>query len=619
MKPRFTVFIWSICLLISSLSMAQNVAGTWLGVTYPSDPKIAIFNYFVEMTQNGTVIGGTAQTANPSVPFGGLAYMKGSFNNPKLAFKESNKDGNTNDNGVCYWDMKLTYDPVNETLTGTYDNIINSPYCSMAGSGKVELYRIVLKSGSKFCADEAVKLVVTGKNIRWYDSEKKNKLVATGNTFDTKLTKTTTFYITQTLYNSESPPIPIVVEVTNPEITNIKTTSANCKKTDGIIEITGSGSAALQYSIDGTTFQNNGLFRNLAAGNYKITIKDGTCVSQKPSSLDQLPPPKINDVKIQSPKCSSANGEISIAAFGFSTPLTYSIDGINFQNTATFKNVKPGTYNATVRDAGGCQDSKAVVFVLGIVPQISSAVATPTTCGKDNGAVAIKTSGGVGAVQFSLDSVVFQANGSFMNLKSGDYKIIVRDADGCSESKNVSIAPSSAPKITQIVPQKLNCNEPDGQLQIEATAVTPLRYSIDGAVFQNSNSFGSLFAGVYNVAVKDALNCEATQKFSLVDRCQSVVFLPSSFSPNGDGTNDTFTVQFPFKNLKVKRFLVFNRWGTVIYDKADFTILPGESIWDGKVTGEIQSLPSGAYPFQLQVEFQDGTPFQYQQTIDLIK
>ena len=619
MKPHFTVFFGSICLLINSLGVAQNVAGTWLGVTYPTDPKIAIFNYFVEMTQNGTVIGGTAQTANPSVPFGGLAYMKGTFTNPKLTFKESNKDGNTNDNGICYWDMKLTYDSVNETLIGTYDNIVNLPYCNLPGSGKVELYRIVLKSGNKFCADEAVKLVVTGKNIRWYDSERKTRLVATGNTFDTKLSLTTTFYITQTLYNSESPPIPIKVEIVNLSIPLINTTSANCKKTDGIIEIVGSGGANLQYSIDGITFQNSGLFKNVAAGDYKITVKDGNCIVQKPSSVAQLPPPKINDIKIQAPQCSAANGEISIVAFGFSTPLSYSIDGLSFQANSVFKNIKPGTYTATVRDAGGCQDNKAVIFAAGIAPKISSLVVTPTTCGKDNGAATAKANGGMGAVQFSLDSVAFQANGSFANLKAGDYKIIVRDESGCTTAQNVKIAASAAPKITQIVPQKQNCNEPDGQLKIEAAADTPLRYSLDGAVFQNSNSFGNLFAGVYKVVVTDALNCETVQQFSLADKCQLVVFLPSSFSPNNDGLNDTFTVQFPFKNLKVRQFFVFNRWGTVIYNKSDFVISSGESLWDGKVTGELQTLPSGAYPFQLQVEFQDGTPFQYQQTIDILK
>lgn len=247
-------FIWVFAGI--NVVFCQNFSGYWLGVTYPSNPNQLVYNYFANFTQTGATLGGTSQTANPNVPFGGLAYVKGSTTTTKVRFKESDDKGSINTKDVCYWDLDLTYDPVEESLKGTYTNIINPTYCDENGGGKVELYRIVLKSGTKFCKGSPISLRVTGKNIKWYDTDKKGKLLATGNTFVPQISQTTTFYITQTLYNSESPTIPIKVDIVDIVISDAKVTSSTCGKKDGAIALTATGSTGLQYSADGgVTFQ----------------------------------------------------------------------------------------------------------------------------------------------------------------------------------------------------------------------------------------------------------------------------------------------------------------------------------------------------------------------------
>jgi gliding motility-associated-like protein len=614
--------IIGLCLSMSIACQAQNIAGTWLGVTYPTDPNQAVYNYFVNMTQTGTVIGGTAQTANPKVDFGGLAYIKGAFNNPKLTFKESNQSGGINDNLTCYWDVKLTYDPVNESLIGTYDAILNSPYCTDGTGGKMELYRIVLKSGTKFCRGSMAQLNVTGKNIRWYDSAAKTKLLATGNTFSTTLTQTTTFYITQTLYNSESPPIPILVEAIGPVIQDIKTTSASCIKPDGTITITANATdpATLQYGLGtagGIAYQKPNTFANLSAGQYQVTVVSDGCTTTGLATVAQLLAPKIDDIKTVKPTCGAAKGEIAITASGGSSPLTYSIDGTNFQNTGLFKGLGTGTFNVSVKDNQGCPSTKTVVtFAQTTAPKITSVTPTATKCGKDNGTIVVVSSGGTG-VQYSLDSLAFQANGTFANVKAGDYKIVIKDTDNCSASQSVKIGSSIGPKITTIVPSKNECGLADGQLVITATPAAGIQFSIDGSRFQNSSTFGNLLAADYTVTLKDGVGCMESQKYILADNCELVVFLPTAFSPNGDGLNDTFTAQFPFKTLKIVTFTVFNRWGVAIYDKSGFVLSQGEPIWDGLSDG--QAVRSNTYPYKLEVEFADGSRQEYRQTVVVLK
>jgi len=80
------------------------------------------------------------------------------------------------------------------------------------------------------------------------------------------------------------------------------------------------------------------------------------------------------------------------------------------------------------------------------------------------------------------------------------------------------------------------------------------------------------------------------------------LFIPSGFTPNGDGTNDTWhfghTEYYP--NIVVQ---VFDRWGQRVfysrgYDRA--------KEWDGTYNGK--ALPSGTYYFVVRLNDDHGTP-----------
>lgn len=260
------------CFLLLPAGSAQDLSGFWLGVTYPSDPLARIFNYTANFTQSGTSIGGTVQTADTNVVFGGLAYANGQFVGGTLAYREQNQTGNQNDANTCYWDVTLTYDPATESLKGTYVNILNPPFCSQAGGGNVELYRIRLKSGTTYCPDTPVTLEVTGLAIRWYDSPGKTRLLATGNRYATRFAQSTTLYVTQTVYNTESPAVPIAIAVSAPTITDVRTRTESCGK--GTLTATATGGDSLRYSLGGGAFQASSVFNGIATGSYTLTVRD---------------------------------------------------------------------------------------------------------------------------------------------------------------------------------------------------------------------------------------------------------------------------------------------------------------------------------------------------------
>jgi gliding motility-associated-like protein len=76
------------------------------------------------------------------------------------------------------------------------------------------------------------------------------------------------------------------------------------------------------------------------------------------------------------------------------------------------------------------------------------------------------------------------------------------------------------------------------------------------------------------------------------------VFIPNTFSPNGDGMNDLF---YPRGNgiNGIKALRVFNRWGAIVFQKYNYAINDATAGWDGTMNG--QKLPADVYIYDAEV------------------
>ena len=614
LRILFILFILS-----SAVGQAQDVTGFWLGITYTADPNQAQYNYSLDLTQNGSLLSGTTNTARPNSSFGGLAYLSGQITSTGLSFSETDINGSTAVPNICFWRGTLTYNPTNESLTGTYETIPNGTTCKDAESGKVELYRVVVKSDTKFCKGSPVNVVVTGKNIRWYESPVRANPVGQGNTFSPNITQTTTFYLTQTLYNNESPVIPITIEITESEFTATPV-NPDCSSTSGAIALSSVGSTGWQYSLNGGPFQTTPLFGGLVPGTYTVTATNATgCRAQQTVTLTTQSGPTISDLQVTPPRCGSANGEVSVVGVGGKAPLTYSNDyGQTFQSSPLFSKLSGGTYTFRVRDASGCEVNRALSLPETGSMTVLSATGLPTMCGQANGQVSMTTSGGISPVQYSLDNQTFQSTNTFTDLKAGDYTLLARDREGCTVSQTISVAASTGPQLADVQITAEGCGQQNGAILI-STALTPgiTDYSIDGQTFQRTLTFSGLKAGAYVLTTKDSDDCRVTQNVVLPSlNCGNYVNLPTAFSPNADHVNDALTVHFAFSSLAVSRFTVYDRWGAVLYNRTNFELATGDSIWDGQVNG--QAAPAGVYGYHLECQLPDGTQTSYRESVVLL-
>jgi gliding motility-associated-like protein len=91
----------------------------------------------------------------------------------------------------------------------------------------------------------------------------------------------------------------------------------------------------------------------------------------------------------------------------------------------------------------------------------------------------------------------------------------------------------------------------------------------------------------YRLTATTQYGCATTDEINIKMVCESgVVFLPNTFTPNGDGQNDIFYIRGKGINT-VKSFRIYNRWGQVVFERTNFNIEDPTFGWDGKAKGEL--------------------------------
>jgi len=121
----------------------------------------------------------------------------------------------------------------------------------------------------------------------------------------------------------------------------------------------------------------------------------------------------------------------------------------------------------------------------------------------------------------------------------------------------------------------------------------------------------------YSVTATTQWGCVAKDSVKITLQCvQGNVFIPTAFTPNKDGLNDTF---YPLgKGIKiVKRFVIYNRAGQVIFEKANFNLNDKSAGWKGMFNG--YEAPSGVYVYAIELLCDTDETFAQKGTVTLIR
>jgi len=334
----------------------------------------------------------------------------------------------------------------------------------------------------------------------------------------------------------------------------------------------------------------------------------------------------VNVSADQNPPSADAGASFTIDCAGETAPLNgsgsgganliyqwSSVDGhlLSGTNSSTPLIDEAGTYQLLVTNpANGCTDTDAVT----IEPEIPVAFASVVqpTCLDEQGTVQLDSVTGLS------DPILYSLNGSqpgsqnqFVNLAPGTYTLEVTGGNGCSAVATVVVEAPDLVEISLVPTATINLGytyQIDATVNIPDTEIASVHWTPATSLVCDtclSTEAKPLSTTQYDLWVVSKAGCEARGSLLLtVDKTRRI-YGPNIFSPDGDGTNDVFTVfADPFAVLRVRSLQVFSRWGEQVFEQLDFTAGDIATGWDGSFKG--QKLNPAVFVWQAVVEFVDG-------------
>lgn len=126
------------------------------------------------------------------------------------------------------------------------------------------------------------------------------------------------------------------------------------------------------------------------------------------------------------------------------------------------------------------------------------------------------------------------------------------------------------------------------QLQATGTDIYTYSWSPAGTLscVNCSNPVASMsVTTTYIVDVATTHDCLASDSVTIHLYCNtSQIFIPNTFTPNGDGENDVFYPRGTGVNI-INSFRIYNRWGELLFEKDNIRINDASNAWDGTYNG----------------------------------
>jgi gliding motility-associated-like protein len=365
---------------------------------------------------------------------------------------------------------------------------------------------------------------------------------------------------------------------------------------------------------------------NLGPGTYTVNITDS-----KPCNINRtftIVEPQLLVLAANVTNaldCNDANsGAINLMVSGGTPPFTYAwSNGATTEDLAT---IPAGNYLVTVTDSRGC--SKSIQKVVFRPSPIVANVLTNTIF--DCATKFVKQTftasilGGVPPYNLVWSSgTISGANNEIMNTtQNGMVFLQATDAIGCSTnySFNVNIPTLGTANFTSssYAYSTFGTYSISDPIQFTNTATgdfVSIAWNFgDGSVSNELNPLHT-FVGegsyVITQTVTYPFGCIDVHVYTIMIDKGYKLMMPTGFTPNSDGVNDTFSPVFI--GLKSVELSVYDTWGEMIYYEIGDTL----NGWDGKVKGKDSE--NGNYYYKVSATTFYGTVIHENGPFTLIK
>ena len=196
-----------------------------------------------------------------------------------------------------------------------------------------------------------------------------------------------------------------------------------------------------------------------------------------------------------------------------------------------------GIYELMVTNDEGCSDTAAINVVINEVPMINDGQLQ--WCSNDS--IAMEVSGGLPPIQIALNDQDFLMTNQLANPGPGNYTFLAKDQNGCTDS--VALEVFSVPNILNVDTNPAICNEPAGEIIIEAVGNSPLSYQANGVSFGTQPTLRDLPPGDYQVLVEDRNGCATAMNIALEEQPSPEIEGFNSFGNTCGESNGSLFIQ----------------------------------------------------------------------------
>lgn len=212
------------------------------------------------------------------------------------------------------------------------------------------------------------------------------------------------------------------------------------------------------------------------------------------------------------------------------------------------------------------------------------------------------------------------ANPTHIFQTYGDYPVtlVVTNDYGCQDSIQYTVTVKPVPTaVPMFNPQNPSTLSPEVTFWDESYPNIQTWYweTGDGGVY-NSNTFKHTYAtpGQYTgyLQVVNEWGCSDSTHFTVIVEEETSIYIPNSFTPDGDGLNDVF--ELFGTNWRTMEFRVFDRWGGEVF----FSDNPDKH-WNGKMNNTGDRLMNGTYAYKLYIIDFYGKEYSFMGHINLLR
>lgn len=311
------------------------------------------------------------------------------------------------------------------------------------------------------------------------------------------------------------------------------------------------------------------------AGTYSVTVSNGFCSASDAVTVALSPAPVGNLANVL--RCTGESAVLDAgnpgAAYLWSTGAT----------TQAITVTASGAYAVTVTNAAGCSGTFNAQAEFIAPPAVDLG---PDTVLCEGQLLRLDAGNAGSTYQWSNGSTARQ----IMVGQAGTYSVVVNNG-ACSRTDAISVHFNPSP--ARMAAREFHTCLDDEPRYVVIDAGNPgSRYAWSTGA--TTRVVMASAYGWYYVHITNQYDCSTADSARVIEHCPATIFIPNTFTPNGDGLNDVF---LPLgKSIASMQLKVFNRWGELLFESDDPAIG-----WDGTYRGEV--VKSDMYVWRLNYRF----------------